>query len=101
MVDRPPPRRSSAEVALDKKKKSDAANMRVEAKRLAAVRVAEIESQTLAVAQKKGSKTNASGPKQSRKRPVTSTSRSVSFFRSLIRYTTYSSHVLTGGLIRL
>jgi len=78
MVDLPKRRKTSAEVALEKKKKNDAATAKARAKRLAAVQVAELESQ-MVTAQDKGSSVNALVPKQSRKRPATGASRDVSF----------------------
>ena len=78
IVDLPRPRRSSKEVALEKKKKIDAVAAKAEAKRLAAAQVAEVESRAT-TGQNKGAGTNRLGPKQQKKRPVTSVSREVSF----------------------
>jgi len=78
VVDLPKPWRTNAEVALEKKKKNDAAAVKAESKRLAAVRVAELERQ-VAIAQREGSGVNALIPKQLRKRPATIASRDVSF----------------------
>lgn len=83
-VDLPAPRRSSEEVALEKKRKSDAAEARAKAIRLAAARVAEIENKALAAAKDKRSGTSTPGPKKSRKRPGASTT-DVSLLRWLIR----------------
>jgi len=77
MVDLPKKRRTSAEVALEKKKKNDVAAARARAKQLAAVQVAELESRM--VAQDKGSSVNTLTPKQPHKRPATGASRDVSF----------------------
>lgn len=80
LVDLPTPRRPSKEVALERKKKDDAAATKAEAKRLAAARVAELESSQAIAALSKKARTNQLGPKQARKRPVMSTSlRDVSF----------------------
>ena len=78
------PRRSPEEIALEKRKKHDAAAAKAETQRLAAARVAELEIQTPVVARSKGRNTSAL-TKQSRKRPTTDTTRDVSFFRSSIR----------------
>lgn len=67
-VDLPAPCRSSKEVALEKKRKNEAANARVKAARLAAAWVAEVESQALAAARDKSSSTGVSRPKQTCKR---------------------------------
>ena len=68
LVDAPKARRSSQEVALEKKTKKDAATAKAEAKRLAAVRVAELEKE--AIARNKGSGAGNPGSKRSHKRPV-------------------------------
>ena len=73
LVDLPKPRRSSQEVALEKKTKMEAANAKAEAKRLAVIRVTELEKGV--IAWKKGSGASTPGSKQSRKRPVTTASR--------------------------
>ena len=73
VVDLPAPRRTTAEVTLERKKKAAAANARVEAKRLAEAQVAEVESRAV-VAQKKGSGVNGLGPKRSHKRPASNAS---------------------------
>jgi hypothetical protein len=78
VVDLPKKRRTSAEVALEKKKKNDMATARTRAKQLAAAQVAELESQ-MVTAQDKGSSANVLVPERSRKRPATSASRDVSF----------------------
>lgn len=69
VVDLPRARRSSAEVSLEKKKKSDAATKKAEAKRLAAARVAELEKQAVMMATTKKSHT----------RPLGQASKEVSF----------------------
>ena len=79
VVDLPTPRRSSKEVALEKKRKVDALAAKAEAKRLAVARVAEVKSQ-VTKGQNKGTGTNRPGPKQTKKRPAMSASREVSFF---------------------
>ena len=97
MVDRVQPRRSSAEVTLEKKKRSDAANARAQAKRLAAVRVTEIESM-----QKKGNTTSTPNPKQPRKRPLTGASRDVSVLdRQSSKPLAQVTPSYTGGLLGL
>lgn len=83
VVDLPRARRTSAEVTLEKKKKNDAATKKAKARHLAEVRVTELEKQA-AAARNDGSGANALASKQLRKRPATSTSRDVSFFRSTI-----------------
>lgn len=77
VVDLPKPRRSTTEVALEKKKKDDVANVKAEAKRLAATQVAELEKQAVA-ARNEGSSINALTRKQPRKRPGASASKDVS-----------------------
>jgi hypothetical protein len=72
VVDLPAPRRSSEEVALEKKRKSEAANARAKAARLAAARVAEVESQALAAARDKRSGAGVLHPKKSHRRPEAS-----------------------------
>ena len=85
VVDLPAPRRSSKEVALEKKKKDEAAAAKAEAKRLAVARVVELESQAT-TGPNKGTRANKLGPKQPRIRPAMSASSKVSFFfRLLIR----------------
>lgn len=71
VIDLPASRRSSEEVALEKKRKSEVASARAKAMRLAAARVAEVESQALAAAHNKRNSSKPP-PKQSRKRPVAS-----------------------------
>ena len=79
VVDLPKSRRTSAEVARERKKKSDDAAAKAEAKRSAAARVAALERQA-ATKQNKGSGVITLTSKQPRKRPVTGgTSKDVSF----------------------
>jgi hypothetical protein len=73
VVDLPKPRQTSTEVALEKKKKSDAATAKAEAMQLAAVRVAELERRTATTHGERLTR------KQPRKQPAMSASRDVSF----------------------
>ena len=58
VVDLPRPRRTTAEVTLEKKKKSDMAATKAETKRQVGVRLAELERQ-MAMMQNEGSGINA------------------------------------------
>jgi hypothetical protein len=80
VVDLPRARRTTAEVSLEKKKKTDAATKKSEAKRLAAIQVAELEKQSVA-SRIEESSVDAPATKRSNKRPVARTaSKDVSFF---------------------
>lgn len=77
VVDLPRARRSTAEVSLERKKKTDAATKKAEAKQLAMVRVAELEKTTKV--RNKGSSADAPATKKSHKQPVHRASKEVSF----------------------